>query len=85
VLIGGLDTELQHSQIVRRRARFYQSPCWWDKTRVEGEDNIYFRRHADGSIVYLVLWTEDGKPKSKTTGGDLADALAFVTNYASEG
>jgi hypothetical protein len=48
-----------------------------DKTRVEGEDNIYSRRHADGSIVYLVLWTEDGKPKSKTVGEDLADALAL--------
>jgi hypothetical protein len=47
------------------------------KTRVEGEDNVYSRRHADGSIVYLVLWTEDGKPKSKTVGEDLADALAL--------
>jgi hypothetical protein len=31
-----------------------------------------------------VLWTENGKPKSKTVGEDLADALASVTSYASE-
>jgi hypothetical protein len=36
-----------------------------DKTRVEGEDNVYLRRHADGKTVYLVLWTEEGKAQEQ--------------------
>jgi hypothetical protein len=43
------------------------------------------KEHADGSRVFEVGYTEDGKKCFATTGPDLADALALRDRLMDEG
>ncbi|MEZ5078400.1 MAG: hypothetical protein R2725_13270 [Solirubrobacterales bacterium] len=55
------------------------------RTRVDGHEGIYYREARDGSVVYQIGWSENGKQRWKTVGTDLQKAIDLRAQLSANG